>query len=574
MRSEQLSAITSLSSSAEYLYNLARNRRDLGEADELKPGSPEASVRAAGVLGFLARRRVRMVAYAVRGTASVALLVLPGRFRVLRGLAGAVSGTLGAVYAPLQRFGSDGADQATVVAQGSNAIARFGGDGATEVTQVFQAAQVTMSYGIAGWAKLLGEPWRDGTAVRDILRTKSYGHKKLWQFLRDRPRLSKLVTWGVVAWESVFPVVLFLPRWAAKGMAASGLLFHIANGPAMGLWRFIFAFASLHPALHRVIDRDVPMSTVTRITALSGAMLATAWTRSALQGRRRAREVDSHYAGLEQVRTRRATAVPVDVTEGRDDAPIAVLEGGLLAMSEQFHWIAQALSAAGWTVVRTTRADYVSPTNDGSPESLALKADDLADVVTHASERRPGRRVVIVGHSLGAEIARQAAIQCSEVDVVLLDPTHPNQFIESTVQAGTRSRFTEQLVLFQYLLNAGFGSYLTLPESMASLPVELRDRAMMKYSDSRLWNAGRREWKTVLSEFGQRRDIPEPSSASLVISAGRTVEADHALRRLHESLASARHVVIEDVTHESLLSNATHAQRCADIILEWSDARA
>jgi len=542
--------------------------------EQLKPDSPEASTREAGVLRVLARRKVRVVAYTLRAAASLALMLLPGRLGRTRGIAGVVSAGIGAAYAPLQRFGSDGADQATVIAQASNAVARFGGDDVKQYALVFQAAQVTMSYGVAGWAKVLGEPWRDGTAVRDILRTKSYGHKGFWCFLRDHPLIAKALTWGVVVWEAIFPVVLFLPHLAAKGMAAIGLLFHVGNGPAMGLWRFIFAFASLHPALHRVIDRDVPISVVRRVTVLSGVMLAGAWVRSAIQGRRRARYVRRLYAELDQVATRRGAHIPVEISVGNDNAPVAILEGGLLAMSEQFHWVAAALASRGWTVLRTTRADYVSSSvRDAASASLDSKAEDLADVVAHVAARWPGRRICLVGHSLGGEIARRAGLQTDATDVVLLDPTHPNQFVDSQVQSGSRTRFTEQIKLFQLILNLGFGSFMTRPEAMASLPADVARDAMSKYSDAHLWNAGAREWKEVVDQFSSRQHVPASERPTLVISAGRTVEADAVLRKLHSELASDRHEVVDDVTHESLLSNQTHAQRCAEIVIDWMESR-
>lgn len=63
----------------------------------------------------------------------------------------------------------------------------------------FIAAQSCLSSAAAGAAKLVSPVWRDGSAVRDIFRTRTYGHRRVHALLRDHPLVARAVALATVA---------------------------------------------------------------------------------------------------------------------------------------------------------------------------------------------------------------------------------------------------------------------------------------------------------------------------------------------------------------------------------------
>ncbi|MGC3959067.1 MAG: hypothetical protein QM813_14325 [Verrucomicrobiota bacterium] len=112
------------------------------------------------------------------------------------------------------------------------------------------AAQSVLSYFLAGVGKLRNSAWRDGSALRRLFT--SNGPYVLWQGVRGLAQakfLCVLLGFGIVLFELVFPLVLFMPtewRYAFLGLA---LGFHAANALVLGLNRFIWAWAATYPAL-------------------------------------------------------------------------------------------------------------------------------------------------------------------------------------------------------------------------------------------------------------------------------------------------------------------------------------
>ena len=132
---------------------------------------------------------------------------------------------------------------------------------AREACLWFIALQSAFSYGIAGSAKAISPVWRDGTGVRDIFRTHIFGQKTVFEVLRDRPKLARLLGATTIAGEMLFPLVLVAPKRAAQGLLLVGGGFHVGNAFVMGLNRFVWAFIGTYPAVaycSRALGKDSP----------------------------------------------------------------------------------------------------------------------------------------------------------------------------------------------------------------------------------------------------------------------------------------------------------------------------
>ena len=148
-------------------------------------------------------------------------------------------------------YGLDGADQMITITFLTVLIARLR-SGSAFVQQVclwFLALQSCLSYITAGVAKAFGSMWSDGTAMSGILGTNQYGNRAVGQFLQKHPKLAIWSGKGVTFWESVFPVVLILPRPISDLFVWSGAAFHLGIALTMGLNDFLWAFVATYPAI-------------------------------------------------------------------------------------------------------------------------------------------------------------------------------------------------------------------------------------------------------------------------------------------------------------------------------------
>jgi hypothetical protein len=116
----------------------------------------------------------------------------------------------------------------------------------------FVAGQACLSYLVAGVAKLTAPKWRSGQAMPLVLSTYLCGSPVLYQLVQARPWLAKVMSWSVMLWETVFPVVLVAPRPLVLPMLAVGVLFHASLAAMMGLNLFLFAFPASYVAIWAV----------------------------------------------------------------------------------------------------------------------------------------------------------------------------------------------------------------------------------------------------------------------------------------------------------------------------------
>ncbi len=143
-----------------------------------------------------------------------------------------------------------GSDTMSVVLLGALSLAQLlpASQAAQKAAVLYVAVQVTLSYFMAGAAKLQHTDWRSGRALSSFVVDGQYGAPSwLVRALRGKNRLLVL-SWGVLGFECAFPLAWSGPR-AGAAFIALGLCFHFGTWLLFGLNRFLFAWAATYPAL-------------------------------------------------------------------------------------------------------------------------------------------------------------------------------------------------------------------------------------------------------------------------------------------------------------------------------------
>ncbi|MCB0375929.1 MAG: hypothetical protein KDD04_08435, partial [Sinomicrobium sp.] len=148
-------------------------------------------------------------------------------------------------------YGNDGSDQILLIIFSVFALCftPFTGELLAKTGIVFIAAQSCLSYFTAGTTKLISRQWRSGIALTAIFSTKTYGAEKPYRILKKYKPLGVILCWGVILFEVLFPLALFVPLQYAFVFIGLGIVFHILNALIMGLNSFFWAFLATYPAI-------------------------------------------------------------------------------------------------------------------------------------------------------------------------------------------------------------------------------------------------------------------------------------------------------------------------------------
>ena len=111
---------------------------------------------------------------------------------------------------------------------------------------LYIAVQLTLSYVMAGVAKLRHAEWRSGAALASFVGT--YGAPGWLVRALDGKMQVVLSSWAVLGFECSFPLAWSGPRAAAL-LVGMGLCFHLGAWLLFGLNRFVFVWAAAYPAL-------------------------------------------------------------------------------------------------------------------------------------------------------------------------------------------------------------------------------------------------------------------------------------------------------------------------------------
>ncbi len=98
--------------------------------------------------------------------------------------------------------------------------------------------QVAVIYFSSAWCKLLGETWRDGSALFHISRLDDYfGRLPLLERLFNEPWVFRSLTWGTIAIEALVPILIWVPRLRVPCLIAAATL-HLGIELTMNLFLF------------------------------------------------------------------------------------------------------------------------------------------------------------------------------------------------------------------------------------------------------------------------------------------------------------------------------------------------
>jgi pimeloyl-ACP methyl ester carboxylesterase len=585
--SERLAATTTLAASLEYLTQRREMRKggfnDWNIVKDIHAGAAPLTRR---VLDKVSTEKATTALHVARA-AVAAGMILPGNSR-WRGAGSLFLGASTALLYPRHRYGTDGSDQVSTLTQSAMAVARLSGNPqAQDAALWYVALQSNMSYLVSGWVKLLGSAWRDASALPGVMRTRTYGYEPAFKLTQRFPKQAKYLTHGVLALECLFPVAYLAGGRLTRPVIAAAGGFHIANGFVMGLGRFVTSFISMHPAVaYTSTPKDHPAvagrdDRMLKVAGLGLAASAAAAGVIALQRRMRVRE---GWPTSHRVTTSAGNELQYEImSHGDDDKPYLVFCAGLGTTSEQWGWISETIARqTGYGVITYARAGYAgSDYRSTEPYRLDESVQDLADLVDEAVPEH--RKVLLVGHSLGGELCRRAALRLGERThgVVYVDSAHPMELNRSDQQSKSASMLPDGINMMIWSLRLGMGVLVSRPDWVDDLPQSYRPRAFDQYADSRSWSAARREWAAVEEDFRAfDHDLEHIDAHALVISAQQTTDRDpeqllmhHELGRAHEGEGNrVESVVVENADHGGLLTSSQHGLRLAETIIGFLEA--
>jgi hypothetical protein len=112
----------------------------------------------------------------------------------------------------------------------------------------YLAAQLTLSYFVSGWVKIVNPDWRSGIALRDVFSFSAYPVGENLRGLADHPGLLRVMSWAVMGFELLFPLLLITRPTLIAGLVVAAT-FHFANACLFGLNRFFWIWLTAYPSL-------------------------------------------------------------------------------------------------------------------------------------------------------------------------------------------------------------------------------------------------------------------------------------------------------------------------------------
>ena len=117
-----------------------------------------------------------------------------------------------------------------------------------EIALGYLAIQVILSYFQSGWVKFVSADWRTGRALQNVFLFTAYPISNNLRLWAQRPQLLLWISWVVIIFELVFPLMLFNQTLLLITLGI-GALFHVSNALLFGLNRFVLAWFSAYPIL-------------------------------------------------------------------------------------------------------------------------------------------------------------------------------------------------------------------------------------------------------------------------------------------------------------------------------------
>ncbi|WP_344851213.1 hypothetical protein [Pedobacter jeongneungensis] len=116
----------------------------------------------------------------------------------------------------------------------------------------FIAAQAALAYGTSGFLKMQKIGWYNGEYVTDILKTSSYGNKKVLAITQKSRSVAKVLGIMVVYGDCLLSVSFLFPPHICMFILVFGVCLHVGIGRIMGLNTFLWSYIATYPATYYV----------------------------------------------------------------------------------------------------------------------------------------------------------------------------------------------------------------------------------------------------------------------------------------------------------------------------------
>ncbi len=113
----------------------------------------------------------------------------------------------------------------------------------------FIAAQASLAYGVSGFLKSQKKGWYNGEYVTEILKTSSYGDKKMLKAALKRKWIAKALGQKVVYGDCLLAISFAFPPVVCISVLSFGIILHIGIARIMGLNTFLWSYVSTYPAI-------------------------------------------------------------------------------------------------------------------------------------------------------------------------------------------------------------------------------------------------------------------------------------------------------------------------------------
>jgi hypothetical protein len=146
-------------------------------------------------------------------------------------------------------MGRNAADQLLLITLIALLLGTFDGAAGMSMALAFIAAQSVLAYFTAGITKCRHRGWYDGSFVRALLMTETFGQRGVSTVVKRFPVIAVPLGSALLVAEVLFPLIVLVPVQAALVILCLFLIFHLTLAAIMGLNTFAFAFGATYPAL-------------------------------------------------------------------------------------------------------------------------------------------------------------------------------------------------------------------------------------------------------------------------------------------------------------------------------------
>jgi pimeloyl-ACP methyl ester carboxylesterase len=257
-------------------------------------------------------------------------------------------------------------------------------------------------------------------------------------------------------------------------------------------------------------------------------------------------------------------------------SPTVILDAMSAGFSSYWAWV-QPEVAKQVRVCAYDRAGFGWSENDPDPESPQRTARNLHILLTNAGIEGP---FVMVGHSKGGIYVREYAAMYPQdvVGLVLLDSSHPDQFVRHPEMLKGDAPMISFMPLLQTMVRIGLGRmyfFNSRKVDFADLPAHQHAEVAAIFSTQAYWQNTKTTMLLGASIFQQAHDLGSLGDLPLaVITRGEGV--DENWREMQNELTALStdsiHITVDGSTHGSLVFNPKHAHIVSQTILQVVNA--